>query len=239
MSLLTKMFQAGSLSDEETIGELTKRLQVGEKEKNWGKLCLLQGLLATGQATLLLGQARGPGDINTLILCILPTIVQLCSTPSSFTFHAFSLLKLWSSRLATICRQVATDTEQRFTVTVPESIVREVLRLCAANLESSHRGVPDACLVTYRQVLALTEGAWCAKDRAALVSTLLSEVLSLPWSQKAKYPTLVALLPEAGLTTVLEKAPTLPTELVTSLASDHLVPAGTEVFCPPLLPDEL
>ena len=222
--------QAGSLSDEETIGELEKRLQVEERGKGWGKLCLLQGLLATGQATLLLGQARGAGDSNTLILRILPTIVQLCSTPSSFTFHSFSLLKLWSSRLSSICQQVVTDTEHRFTVTVPESLVREVLQLCAANFESSHRGVPDACLVTYRQILTLTGVAWSAKDRNGLLSSLLTEVLSLPWSQKAKYPTLIALLPEVGLAAVLAEAPMLPAELVTSLASVHLVRAGTEVF---------
>ena len=146
--------QASSLSDEETIEKLVEKVE--KPGKDWGKLCLLQGLLATGQATLLLGQARGAGDSNTLILRILPTIVQLCSTPSSFTFHAFSLLKLWSSRLSMICQQVAVDTEHRFTVTVPESVVRQVLQLCAANLESSHRGVPDACLVTYRQILTLT-----------------------------------------------------------------------------------
>ena len=76
-------------------------------------------------------------------------------------------------------------------------------------------------------MLSLTS-AVCKEDvRSSLLSSLLTSTLSLPWSVKAKYPSLSALLPELGVSTVLEQDPSLPSQLATSLASVHLVRAGT------------
>merc|ERR1711962_735352 len=100
-----------------------------------------QGVLAHSTSTLLLGQHTACQEDSTLILELYPVVRDLCSNPSTFSFHCFSLLRQWSSRLADICFQVSAQTNNTFSVQVPMDTVKDVLSLCSQNLDNSTKGI--------------------------------------------------------------------------------------------------
>ena len=76
------------------------------------------------------------------------------------------------------------------------------------------------------------------QQAAALEARLVETALQLPWTQRAKYSQLSALLPRLGLPALQAREPGLARALTASLCCPHLVHAGAGLLSRllPLLP---
>ena len=227
-SAVVTLVLLNSTSDEHSIKTLSAYL-TRKDASEYFKLCLMNGILCSGGSLILLVQEQVSGKL--FIYFILDGIRTLCRKSTSYDYQSFLLLKMWCSKLKEMCSQVTSDTENKYTVELPEESVLDILNICRNNFENSIKGVSELCFEAFRDILAVTYFCWvdAAYQQKFLIS-ILDQTMALKWSQKSKYPQLSAIIPLLGAEEVLRLHPTIPRDLSVSLTSPHLVHAGVEVY---------
>jgi len=227
-SAIVTIVLLNSTSDEDSIKVLVEIL-TREAASEYFKMCLMNGILCCGGSLILMVQEKDSGML--FIYFIFDGINRLCRKSSGYDFQSFLLLKMWCSKLKEICSQVTSDTDNKYTVELPEDYVVEILNICKNNFENAVKGVSELCFEAFRDILAVTYFGWTdTEHQNKFLTNILDQTMSLKWSQKSKYIQLSALLPQLGVEAVLALYPSIPADLSVSLTSPHLVHAGAEVY---------